>query len=284
MPLPSVDTSTPVLVLSAQNYGCLGIIRSLGRLGVAVHAVDADPPRPAAHSRYLAARHVFDLAAAHPRPRSTTCSPSVRGSADEPSSSPPGTRPRCWSPTSHDALGECFLFPRQPAGWPRPWPTRGRCTSSPANMGSRRRMSPFPTSIDDVTRFAADGRLPGHAEGHRWHSGSSSDRTQDGHRRRPDDSSAATRDGGPGPTEPDAAGVHPRRGTRCLDVQRLLRSSLGLPRGLHGSKAAPVARLHGRDEPRRLRAKRRRPRDHDQVDEGDRLPGHPGHRLSLRRP
>lgn len=58
-----IDTSTPVLVLGTKTHGSLGIIRSLGRLGVPVYGVDSDPRGPAAYSRYLRHRFVFDLAA-----------------------------------------------------------------------------------------------------------------------------------------------------------------------------------------------------------------------------
>lgn len=48
------------MVLSAQNYGSLGIFRSLGRLGIPVYAIDADPRRPASSSEYLRGRFRFD--------------------------------------------------------------------------------------------------------------------------------------------------------------------------------------------------------------------------------
>ena len=56
-----IDASTPVVVLGAQAHGPLGIFRSLGRLGIAVHAVDAPPKAPPASSRYLRSRTVADL-------------------------------------------------------------------------------------------------------------------------------------------------------------------------------------------------------------------------------
>jgi D-aspartate ligase len=62
--LDGIETGTPVVVLSAQNYGTLGIIRSLGRLGIPVYAVDADPRRAASYSKYLRGRFRFDLAGA----------------------------------------------------------------------------------------------------------------------------------------------------------------------------------------------------------------------------
>jgi predicted ATP-grasp superfamily ATP-dependent carboligase len=55
-----VDTSTPAVVLKLDpnvfHHGGLGVIRSLGRLGVPVHAVHEDPLSPAAASRYVRER------------------------------------------------------------------------------------------------------------------------------------------------------------------------------------------------------------------------------------
>jgi D-aspartate ligase len=56
----SVDSSTPAVVLkfdpNVMHHGGLGVIRSLGRIGVAVYGVHEGPWAPAASSRYLAGR------------------------------------------------------------------------------------------------------------------------------------------------------------------------------------------------------------------------------------
>jgi D-aspartate ligase len=56
----SIDSSTPVLALKA-HHGTLGIARSLGRLGVAVHVMDADLEHPALASRYLTGAHHWNF-------------------------------------------------------------------------------------------------------------------------------------------------------------------------------------------------------------------------------
>jgi D-aspartate ligase len=59
----AIDTSTPAVVLkldpNVMHHGGLGVIRSLGRLGVPVHAVYEDSLAPAAHSRYLHGRWLW---------------------------------------------------------------------------------------------------------------------------------------------------------------------------------------------------------------------------------
>lgn len=55
-----MDTSTPAVVLkldpNVMHHGGLGVIRSLGRLGVPVYGVHEHPLAPAAQSRYLSGR------------------------------------------------------------------------------------------------------------------------------------------------------------------------------------------------------------------------------------
>src|SRR5215510_7643267 len=53
------DTSLPVLVLQMDHYGALGVMRSLGRLGVRVYGVHSTRWPVASSSRYC--RKVFAL-------------------------------------------------------------------------------------------------------------------------------------------------------------------------------------------------------------------------------
>ena len=57
-PLEFKDVSTPVLVVNCK-LGALAIMRSLGRLGVPLYGVDADPRSPAMLSRYCRERFLF---------------------------------------------------------------------------------------------------------------------------------------------------------------------------------------------------------------------------------
>src|SRR5215208_1339705 len=56
--MTTVDTSTPVVVLKCLPYrwhsGTIGVIRSLGRLGIPVYLSGESASNPAARSRYLA--------------------------------------------------------------------------------------------------------------------------------------------------------------------------------------------------------------------------------------
>jgi D-aspartate ligase len=67
-----VDTSTPVIVLRPHHHGALGIFRSLGRLGVAVYAVEDGQWAPPLRSRYC--RGVFHWDAGHAPQRDSVAS------------------------------------------------------------------------------------------------------------------------------------------------------------------------------------------------------------------
>src|SRR5437899_12260659 len=57
-------TSFPVVVLKAEDYGALVIVRSLGRLAIRVYAIDADSGAPALKSRYCAGKFIWNIDAA----------------------------------------------------------------------------------------------------------------------------------------------------------------------------------------------------------------------------
>lgn len=55
--MKTIDTGTPVLVLNCK-IGGLAIMRSLGKLGVAVHGIDSDGKCPGFRSRYCAGKYL----------------------------------------------------------------------------------------------------------------------------------------------------------------------------------------------------------------------------------
>src|SRR5919201_2248592 len=61
------DTSTPAVVLKSVAHGGLGIVRSLGRLGVTVYTVEGDHSTPAFYSRYSGGKLLHDLETVPPQ-------------------------------------------------------------------------------------------------------------------------------------------------------------------------------------------------------------------------
>ena len=56
-----MNHATPVVILRSGHHGGLGIVRSLGRLGVPVYCVDTDWWEPAFSSRYCRGRFMLKL-------------------------------------------------------------------------------------------------------------------------------------------------------------------------------------------------------------------------------
>jgi len=121
--LRAADWSTPAVVLKFDqnmlHHGSLGVIRSLGRLGVPVYGVHEGAWAPAASSRYLAGRFFWQP---HPDDPQRTLS----GLLDL--ASRIGRRAVLYATddagaiflAEHgDALREAFVFPRPPADLPR---------------------------------------------------------------------------------------------------------------------------------------------------------------------
>ncbi|HWP82705.1 MAG TPA: hypothetical protein VNN76_08625 [Bacteroidota bacterium] len=54
-------TAMPVVVLKLEHYGSLGIMRSLGRLGIPVHGVDGNAEASASASRFCRMMYVWDI-------------------------------------------------------------------------------------------------------------------------------------------------------------------------------------------------------------------------------
>jgi D-aspartate ligase len=118
-----IDPSTPAVVLkfdpNVMHHGGLGAIRSLGRLGVPVHAVVEAPWAPAARSRYLAGRLVWRPDPDHAeRARAglrllaeRIGRPAVLIATDDAGA--------IFLAEQGDSLRDRFLFPAQPAALPR---------------------------------------------------------------------------------------------------------------------------------------------------------------------
>jgi D-aspartate ligase len=57
----NIDTTTPAVVLKVGHHLSLGVIRTLGRLGIPVYAIDSDTAAPGLHSLYCKKRFHWDV-------------------------------------------------------------------------------------------------------------------------------------------------------------------------------------------------------------------------------
>jgi D-aspartate ligase len=153
-----INPSLPVVVLGF-GYGGLGIARSLGRLGVRVHAVDPDPVAAGLASRYVRSAHAWDFAGA-----SMT---DTLGFLDEvgrrlgPALLLPTTDATAVLVAEHaDELAPRFLFPRPPRALVRRLTDKREVFRLATEFGVPTPLTVFPRSRDDVERFLADARFP----------------------------------------------------------------------------------------------------------------------------
>jgi D-aspartate ligase len=121
--LAAARTGTPAVVLkldrNVMHHGGLGVIRSLGRLGVPVYGVHEGPLAPAANSRYLQGRYFWNPGATDPasltdgllRLAAVIGEPAVLIPTDDAGA--------IFLAEHGDALRSEFLFPHPPPDLPR---------------------------------------------------------------------------------------------------------------------------------------------------------------------
>src|SRR5258707_112218 len=113
-----VNTSVPVVVI-APGYHWHAIARSLGRLGIAVYGVHADPRSPSARSRYWRGNFFWDLLGA-PAERSVNWLVDLgRRLGARPILIPTDDDSCLFLADNAPALYEGFRFPIQPPGLAR---------------------------------------------------------------------------------------------------------------------------------------------------------------------
>jgi predicted ATP-grasp superfamily ATP-dependent carboligase len=155
-----IETATPVVVLSLQSYGSLGIVRSLGRLGVPVYAVDGNPRRPAATSRYLRGRFVHDLSGASPEENVDALLRVARRLERRAVLIPTWDETAILAAESYAALAERFILPKQPTDLPTSLADKGRMFAVAQRHGVPTPAVTLPKSVADVAEFAASSAFP----------------------------------------------------------------------------------------------------------------------------
>jgi predicted ATP-grasp superfamily ATP-dependent carboligase len=155
-----IDARTPVLVLSAQNYGSLGIIRSLGRLGVPVYAVDADPRRPAASSRYLRGRFRYDVAGSSADATLDFLASVGRKIGSRTVLFPTWDETAQLANTAYDRLSEHFILPRQPDNLAWALASKKEMHRLAKEHSIPTPEVTFPADVEEVRAFAATAAYP----------------------------------------------------------------------------------------------------------------------------
>jgi predicted ATP-grasp superfamily ATP-dependent carboligase len=149
-----------VVVLSAQSYGALGIIRSLGRLGIPVYAVDADARQPASYSKYLRGRFRFDMTGATADATIEYLREVGRKLGTRAVLIPTWDETALLASEAYDALSEWFILPRQPENL-----AFELASKKEMHRLAKRDSIPtpdvtFPADVEAVREFAAQATFP----------------------------------------------------------------------------------------------------------------------------
>src|SRR5262245_4717544 len=165
MPQPlDLDSTVPALVLKISGnviqHGPLGVIRSLGRMGVPVHAAVEDRFAPAALSRYLAGAHIWD-------PRGLDTGALLMGIAAigerlgrRAILVPTDDLAAAFVAEHSDALDKWFLFPKLPRDLPRRLINKKDLYFVCRSTGAPCPDAVFPTCIGDVREFIRRATFP----------------------------------------------------------------------------------------------------------------------------
>src|SRR5215469_3462490 len=113
-----LDTPVPVVVI-APGYHGHAIARSLGRIGIAVYGIHADPRSPAASSRYWRQNFFWDFAKASPHETVDWLLRLSQKIGSRPILIPTDDDSCIFMADHAEVLKEGFLFPNQPPGLTR---------------------------------------------------------------------------------------------------------------------------------------------------------------------
>ncbi|GAA4235175.1 hypothetical protein GCM10022254_41860 [Actinomadura meridiana] len=159
-----LDSGLPVLLLRTDrnvfHHGTLGVIRSLGRAGVPVHAILEGRGSPAARSRYLRRAHPWAPPATRPfalLSQLRMISERIGGPA---LLVPMDDAGAIFMAEYADALAPRFAFPRQDADVPRRVADKSRLLEACAQYGVRCPRSLMPASDREVDEAVRELGLP----------------------------------------------------------------------------------------------------------------------------
>jgi D-aspartate ligase len=154
------DTTVPVVILYTYHYGQLGVLRSFGRLGIAVYGVDPNPRSPGLFSRYCQKKFLWDVDAASPEvsvkylldvakkigKRSLLIHTTDSGAG--------------WLADQADALSEGYIFPRLSKQLVLALANKKEMYFLAKKYGVPTPEACFPLSLGDVEEYVKDAVFP----------------------------------------------------------------------------------------------------------------------------
>jgi D-aspartate ligase len=155
-----MDYSTWVVILGSGHHGGLGIVRSLGRLGIPVYYVHASWWEPAFSSRYCRGRHLLNIERVSPEEGIARLLEIGRKLGGRPILIPTTDQWTTWVAEHAAALEEAYRFPCQDASLVRTLCDKSRMQDLAHQIGVPTAQAVVPHSKEDVERFLETAVFP----------------------------------------------------------------------------------------------------------------------------
>jgi len=155
-----MNYATPAVILRSGHHGGLGIVRSLGRLGVPVYSVDASRWEPAFSSRYCCGRFILNTGSGPPEESIARLLEIGQNLGGRPILIPTTDQEAIWVAEHAVALQKGYCFPHQDASLIRLLCDKGLMQDLARRSGVPTAQSVLPRSQEDVERFLATAAFP----------------------------------------------------------------------------------------------------------------------------
>ena len=156
----TIDNSIPVVVLRSGHHGGLGIVRSLGRLGVPVYCVDSDWWEAAFASRYCRGRFLLDVESEPVETALTHLRTIARKVGGRPILMPTTDRTCIWVAENDRELRQDFGLPLQDAALVHTLCDKARMQQLAAQNGVATARSIAPRSNEEIAGFLEGAEFP----------------------------------------------------------------------------------------------------------------------------
>jgi D-aspartate ligase len=153
-------TDTPVVVLGMFNHVGVGLLRSLGRMGVPMYAVHPDARAPSALSRYCRHTHPWDVGRSATEDSVSFLAEVSQTLPARPILIPTEDISALFVEDNAEALRDHFVLPGQPAGLARALSSKREMSELCKRHGVPTPEAHFPTSREDVEKFIATAAFP----------------------------------------------------------------------------------------------------------------------------
>jgi predicted ATP-grasp superfamily ATP-dependent carboligase len=155
-----MNSETSVVILRSGHHGGLGIVRSLGRLGVRVYTLDAQRWEAAFASRYCRGRFILDTASISAESSIPRLLEIGRRIGGRPLLIPATDQTTIWVADHAAALEPAFRFPRQDPALVRLLCDKSRMQELAHRCGVPTARAVYPRSCEDIERFLATAAFP----------------------------------------------------------------------------------------------------------------------------